>query len=400
MGKLSKRSVADILNQLPEEILVKVGQTTQVDRHVSRLRGSVMVKLLIFSMLRSSRLSTRVLEHFYNSPLFSRFSGKGGHQTRHSSLADRLSSMNATYFEELFSWTAQHFAPMLPQNKLTKNIKRFDSTMCAISSALVSWGMRVGRPPKEGPARVQVKFTVGLTNFLPTSLESFFDQNHLSEETALREAIQKADPQPDELVVFDLGLKSRKTLQVFDQQGVQFVTRGMSNLRYQSVDTHRQIKGRSADGLRFLQDSRVYLYTGGAAPLHHPFRLVEAEVEQSGERLYFLTNVWQLSAMDIARIYRHRWDIEVFFRFIKQELNIKHLINRSENGVKIQLYAALITAMLVMVYKVGQRIPSYKLAKLKFEEEMLLLLMQDREAKQPPDGQRIAFTDTQSVTYT
>lgn len=224
MPRMSKKSVADILTH--------IGETTQVDRHVSRLRGDVMVKLLVFSMLRSNRLSTRVPEHFYNSPLFSRFSGKGGHQSRHSSLADRLRSMDAAYFEQLFSWTSQHFAQVLPGNKLTKQIKRFDSTLCTISSALVAWGMRVGCAPKEGPAKVQVKFTVGVTNLLPTSLESFFDQDHLFEETALRQAIQRAAPQPDELVVFDAGLKGRKALHVFDQQGVRFVTRGTDNLRY------------------------------------------------------------------------------------------------------------------------------------------------------------------------
>lgn len=398
MPRMSKKSVADILNLLPEAILTRIGEATQIDRHVSRLRGGLMVKLLIFSMLRSSRLSTRVLEHFYNSPLFSRFSGKGGHQTRHSSLADRLSHLDATYFEQLFGWTSQYFAQVLPNNKLTKQIKRFDSTLCAISSRLVAWGMRVGPTPKQGPAKVQVKFTVGLTNFLPTSLESFFDQDHLSEETALRQAIQQANPQPDELVVFDAGLKGRTTLQAFDQEGVQFVTRGTGNLRYQRVKTHRQVQGRCADGLRVVQDSQVYLYADGGRIVKHPFRLVEVQIEESGEPLYFLTNVWQLSAMDIARIYRQRWDIEVFFRFIKQELTIKHLLNRSENGVKVQLYAALITAILVIVYKVSNDISGYKIAKLKFEEELLLLLMQEVNNTSPPAGKGIAFTTSSSTT--
>lgn len=398
MPRMSKKSVADILKLLPEDILTHIGETTQVDRHVSRLRGDVMVKLLVFSMLRSNRLSTRVPEHFYNSPLFSRFSGKGGHQSRHSSLADRLRSMDAAYFEQLFSWTSQHFAQVLPGNKLTKQIKRFDSTLCTISSALVAWGMRVGCAPKEGPAKVQVKFTVGVTNLLPTSLESFFDQDHLFEETALRQAIQRAAPQPDELVVFDAGLKGRKALHVFDQQGVRFVTRGTDNLRYHCVKTHRQIQGRRADGLYFVQDSEVYLYADGGRRVEHPFRLVEVQVEESGERLYFLTNLWQFSAMDIARIYRYHWNIETFFRFIKQELTVKHLVNRSENGVKIQLYAALITAILVIVYKVSNRIPSYKMAKLKFEEDLLLLLMQQTNNSSPPKGQKSTFKHSLSVT--
>lgn len=393
---MNTEQVAKLLRLLPGKLLSQIGQATNIDYSVSRLRGDVMVKLLIFAMLRSNRLSTRVLEHFYNSPLFSAFSGKGGHQTRHSSLADRLSSMNADYFAELFSWTSQHFAGQLAGNKLVQRVKRFDSTLCAISSALVAWGMRVGRSPQQGPAQVQVKFTVGLKHLLPTSLESFFDQEHLSEETALRKAIQRSDPQPDELVVFDLGLKSRETLRLFDQEGIRFVTPGGSKLRYEVVEEYRQIKGRKADGLCFLQDSRVYLYGGGNTLIKHPFRLIEVWVEETGERLYFLSNLWELSAMDIARAYRHRWDIEVFFRFIKQELNIKHLINRSENGVKIQLYMALITAILVIVYKNANRISSYKIAKLRFEEELLLLIMRQINNVPPSKQAPIAFNHSAS----
>jgi hypothetical protein len=252
--KMKKQSVSDILNLLPAEELIKIGNSSGVDYGVSRLYGSIMVKLLIFGLLRSDRLSMRVLEEFYNSALFSFFSGKGAHQTKHSSLASRLTSMNVDYFATLFQWCSQHFAPLLPHNKLSKQLIGFDSTLCAISSALVSWGMRVGRSPKEAPAKVQFKFSIGLTNFLPTSLQRFFDQPHLSQETALKEAIQKAAVEPADRVVFDLGLKSRKTLKYFDEQGIHFVTRGGSQLQYHFEQLHRHIKGRSCDGLRFLQD--------------------------------------------------------------------------------------------------------------------------------------------------
>lgn len=395
---MKAKNVSELLSMLPHSLLEQIGHSTDVDRNVSRLRGELMVKLLIFGMLRSNRLSTRVLEHFYNSELFRAFSGKGGHTTRHSSLADRLSSMNADYFAELFGWASSRFARLLPGNTLSRRIHRVDSTMCSISSALVAWGMRVGSPPKEGPAKVQVKFTVGLRHLLPTSLESFFDQQYLSEEQALKQAIRAAAPPPEELVVFDLGLKSRKTLQVFDQERVHFVTKGAGNLRYQPVGTHSQIKGRKADGLTFIQDSRVHLYSDGHHLLEHPFRLVQAQLEASGEHICFLSNVWELSAPDIARVYRARWDIETFFRFIKQELNIKHLINHSKNGVKIQLYVALITAILVMAYKVTNQINSFKLAKLQFEEELLLLLVPLIQDKSPPTGKRTALKHPLSNT--
>ena len=99
---MRNKSVADIFNLLPKAQLEKIGASTGVDHSVSRLYGDIMLKLLIFSMLKSERLSTHVLEVFYNSPMFSMFSGKGAHKTRHSSLASRLSTMNADYFAELF----------------------------------------------------------------------------------------------------------------------------------------------------------------------------------------------------------------------------------------------------------------------------------------------------------
>lgn len=380
---MRKKAVADILKLLPEEQLAKLGSSTGVDQGVSRLYGDIMLKLLVFSHLKSDRLSTHMMELFYNSPLFSLFSGKGGHKTRHSSLASRLSTMNADYFAELFQWCSQRFAKEMPKSKFSRQVVRFDSTLCAISSALVNWGMQVGRPAKEGPAKVQLKFSVGLTNSLPSSVESFFDQGHLSEENALKEAIQKANLQKEDLLVFDLGLKSRKTLQSFDEQGLHFVTKGSSKLRYEYIDTHSHIKGRSADGLRFLQDSKVYLYANGQQKIAHAFRLVEVLVEKTGKPLRFITNIWQMSAMDIARIYRMRWDIEVFFRFIKQELNVKHLLNHTENGIRIQIYTALITAILVLVYKASQKVPGYKLAKILFADELMLLLVERLSAKAP-----------------
>jgi hypothetical protein len=384
MPKLTKRSVKQLIGNFPKTLLAKIGEQTDVDKNVSRLYGDRMFKLLLFSMLRSDRISTRVLEYFYSTPFFNALSGKSGHTTRHSSIADRLTMMSPEYFRELFEWSVEHFGKQLPAGGLLKKIKRFDSTMIGISSALVEWGMRVGRPSKEGHPIVQLKFTMGMHAHLPASIKSFFDQPHLSEETALKETILAADLRQGDLVVFDKGLKSRKTFQAFDNQNINFITTGSTNIRYEVLQTHRNIKGRKADALQFIQDVKVHLYGDSNQLIEHPFRLIEAEILESGERIFFITNVWDLSAMQIARIYKHRWDIEVFFRFIKQQLNIKHLINRSENGVKIQIFSALIAAILDLVFKIGNKIPSYKIAKLMFEDDLLLLIVNELREKTPP----------------
>lgn len=384
MGKLKKKSVKDLIGMFPQSVLAKIGSDTQVDWNVSRLYGDRMFKLLLFASLRSYRVSTRILEEFYKSPFFSAFSGKGKHTTSHSSIASRLSKMNPLYFQKIFEWAVKNFRPQLAGTHLFKRIKRFDSTMIALGGALVEWGMRVGCPPKQGKGKVQLKLTMSVHGHLPDSLECFFEQEHLSEEKALKEAILNSGLKKGDLVVFDRGLKSRKTLISFDEQGIQFVTAGSTNTRYEVQEEYRNIKGRTADGLRFIQDSKVYLYGTGNKLIEHPFRLIEAEIIETGERITFITNVWDLSAMDIARVYRHRWDIEVFFRFIKQQLNIKHLINRSENGVQIQIYTALIAAILILVFKISNQIKSYTIAKIRFEEHLLLLIVNELKER-PPD---------------
>ena len=67
---------------------------------------------------------------------------------------------------------------------------------------------------------------------------------------------------------------------------------------------------------------------------------------------------------------KERWEIEVFFKFIKQHLNASHLVSRSENGIKVIIYMTMITAVLLLAYKKINRMSGYKIMKLKFETEL------------------------------
>ena len=78
----------------------------------------------------------------------------------------------------------------------------------------------------------------------------------------------------------------------------------------------------------------------------------------------------ELPAEEITEIYKKRWDIEVFFKFLKQELNFEHILVRTDNGVRVTMYMTLITAMLIIVYKHFNKLKGYKIPKLKFELEL------------------------------
>jgi len=373
--RLNKIAVSDLLKKIPKELLEDIARETKVDWNVSRLRGEVMLDLLLFGLIRSERLSTRVLEELYNSSFFDCFFSKDKkHKTRHSSIADRMTKIPSAYFKSIFEWAWQHYSKQLSPARQLANIHRFDSTMIKISSAFVDWGMKVGRAPKEGYQKLQLKVTVGMKGLLPSTVKTFFDQKHLGEEVALYEAIIAASPNKNDLVVFDRGLKSRKKLKKLDLQDIKFVTRGSQSTRYEVIRRHEDPSKYSNENVRFIQDSVVHLYASSNTKIKHEFRFVEIEIIETGKKIGFITNIFDLGADQIAEIYRMRWDIEVFFRFLKQELNIKHLLSHSQNGIQVQIYVTLLLAILLTVYKQANKISGYKIAKIRFEEKLLMHL--------------------------
>ena len=102
-----------------------------------------------------------------------------------------------------------------------------------------------------------------------------------------------------------------------------------------------------------------------------PFRLIVAKTEDPKE-FWFITNDFDVSAKEITQAYRRRWDIEVFFRFIKQELNVSHLLSLTKKGIEVTLYMTLIVAMLILIYKKANKI-GYKTAKRRFKMELINL---------------------------
>jgi len=83
-----------------------------------------------------------------------------------------------------------------------------------------------------------------------------------------------------------------------------------------------------------------------------------------------VTNILDLDAYLIAAFYKQRWEIELFFKFIKQNLNVKHLVSRNINGIKVMIYMTMILAILILAYKKLNKIIGYKIAKLKFEIDL------------------------------
>ena len=360
----------ELLDFIPEETLDFLAAETKVDHQVKKLKGSILFKLILYSMLENKSPSLRVMESYFNSSKFKMLSGLTGVHTKYNSISDRMTTINSDYFKCIFEFLFDNFNKHLKEEKA---IQIYDSTMVALSSSLLRWGMKVGSKTN----KVQLKFTIGVHGSLPCTVKIFDEQSELCEDNTIPKVILDYKLNKAGVVVFDRGVQKRTTFTKMVEEDIIFVTRIKTSLRYHLVDTHHRPK-KKHNGILLEEDLTIYFNNRSTnKPIRTPFRLIKAKIEESKEDIFFITNNFELPATEIADIYKERWKIEVFFKFLKQELNFKHLINRSPNGVNVTLYMTLILAMLIIVYKKLNALDGYKIVKLRIANEVHDSLIRD-----------------------
>ena len=361
--------VSDLLKLIPDDLLLDLAAETKVDYQVKKLYGRNIFNLLLYGLLNGERVGLRSLEDFYNSKKFKvLFKLPGTKSAKYNSLSARLAKMNVRFFEMAFEEIYEQCSLLYDASTLSSQYKitRVDSTMVCETAAKLEQGIQVG---KKKNGKKQVKYTIGLTDMFPSSVETFTEQVCISENLTIPKVILKViDKSKDNVFVFDRGVFSREVFCDLDKNECSFVTRLHVNARHVVLDDIDTPQGLVVSNLTILRDQRVNLYRLSHEVVKHPFRLVQA-LSAQGKEYWFLTNRFDLTCQEIILIYKKRWDIEVFFRFIKQELNFKHLISVNENGIKILLYMTLILAMLILIYKKINDF-GYKTAKRRFAIEL------------------------------
>ena len=360
--------VRELLDLIPEDLLDHLAEETNVDHQTKKLYGRNVFNLLLYGLLDGERVGLRTLQDFYNSRYFKAlFRLPGIKSVKYNSISARLARMNVDFFEKAYQSVYKQCSQLYDQNTLSSKymITRVDSTMVCEAANKLEQGINVGSK-KDG--KKQIKYTISLTNMFPSSMEIFMQQQHISEDYTIPNVISKLiDKGKDNVFVFDRGVTSREIFCELDENNLSFVTRLNPNSRYVYLEDVSQPDNSIFRNLTVLKDMRVHLYKTGNNVVEHPFRLLITQNEKE-KKFLFLTNRFDLSCEEIINIYRHRWDIEVFFRFIKQELNFRHFISVNENGIRILLYMTMILAMLILIYKKINGF-GYKTAKRRFAIE-------------------------------
>lgn len=151
---------------------------------------------------------------------------------------------------------------------------------------------------------------------------------------------------PDSIVSIDKAYIDYKWLNSLDEQGVWFVTRAKTNIDYAVVGQH------PITSKRVISDERISLQGPMTKTKYSKeLRLIRYYDEERNKVLTFLTNNFKLVATTIAQIYKSRWQIELFFKWIKQNLKIKSFLGTSKNAVLTQIWVAMCYYLLLTYIK-------------------------------------------------
>lgn len=197
-------------------------------------------------------------------------------------------------------------------------------------------------------------------------------------------AAKEMPVQPGATYVFDLGYYDFSWWAKMDKAGCRIVTRFKSHTPL--TVTHEQ---EVAEGGPILSD-RIGLLPARQArrhrnPFSDPVREITVRTD-AGKVLRLLSNDLDAPAKEIADLYKRRWAIELFFRYVKQTLNIRHFLGNSENAVRIQIAVALIAFLLLRMAQADQKIVQSPLAFTRLVRANLMHRRRtDRLLKPPPD---------------
>ena len=301
--------------------------------------------MLLHCLISHKNNSLRTIESAYESIVFQLLNNHNKGSVRFNSISERLSVINPNYFEQLFLSCVNKYKKSMGSKG--NNIIRFDSTIVGLSSSLIDIGYQTGG---DSLNIKQLKFTIGYSE-IPEVVNFHHESSYTSENKALKETILNQQKNKGQVRIFDRGISSRNTYDEFTERKINYISRLNNKPKHKENKPNCLPKAVYTESLKIINDSWVYLFSTSDKKAKHPVRPIEAIILTSNEKITFVTNSDKLSVSQITELYRRRWDIEVFFKFLKQELNFKHLLNRSENGIKVMLYVTMIAAILLLVYK-------------------------------------------------
>ena len=261
-------------------------------------------------------------------------------QVNQSSLSRANEKRDFRIFQDFGYYLIEQVRPLFMKDKiplvdLENTIFALDSTSISVSINLAAWASG-----KYSRGAVKMHTLLDLRGNIPTFI-------HISDGTWHdSNAMDYIQFEPNAIYTMDKAYVDLVALNKMDSIGAYFVTRAKAVMRY------RIIESIECTDNSVLTDQLVMLTGPKSSQLYpKPLRVVRYRDVETNEVLTFISNNVDIKSLDIANIYRNRWQIETFFKWIKQNMTIKKMWGYSENAVRIHLWIAIISYLLMAKIK-------------------------------------------------
>ena len=260
-----------------------------------------------------------------------------------SALGRANEGLDYRFFEALFKKLYQRCTHCAPRHGF-----RFKGKLFSVDGSLIDLSMKVFPWADYNKKKAAFKLHVGLDH---DGLIPGFAALTSSKASEMEQANQWFFPKGS-VLVFDKGYNSYTWHHTLTQRGFIWVTRIRGNALYRVIE-RRSV----AQGAQVTSD-QIIEYTGKKAQQEQlpPIRRVGYRDPETGKHYVFITNQFKWSAQTIADIYKQRWQVELFFKWIKQNLKIKAFLGTSENAVMTQILVALCLYLLLAYLKFQSRV--------------------------------------------
>jgi hypothetical protein len=338
----TKSTFTKYLAPLNPKKMLDVIQTLGLDKYTKKLDSITFTQLLVFGQVQQVASLTNLSGLLNEDPKLQAQLGLASIST--SQLSRKLARMETKFLQSVLQQCIQQVTQTLGWKKATNQLGRLnlvDSSTITMCLSQYPWA-RFQRDKAGVKLHLRLAFVDGWVHPDKAVLTPA-----RSSDTTQMDRLIECDK--DALYIFDRGYVDYQKFDAYCESGTRFVTRLRHNAGTLEVLDERPVQ----QGSPVSRDAVIQLGSEFCS-MTHPTRRIEM-LDDEGHLILFLTNDLTVSAEEICALYRKRWQIELFFKWIKQHLNVKQLYGKSENAVYNQLYIALITFCLLVLLQVRVR---------------------------------------------
>ncbi|HEY9017130.1 IS4 family transposase [Thiomicrospira sp.] len=338
-----------IMEGLPRSRFEKIVREENADKYCKGFRRWDQMTAMIFNQLSGAN-SLRELEAGFNSQSHYHYH-LGTHSIKRSTLADANNKRSSDIFARVCTELIQYAHGSI-KRELKALVYLLDSSPIFLS----------GPGFDEWAKPHRTKITQGLKLHLMLEQQARLPVYAMISPANDSDILhgRKIDIEPGATYVFDKGYYDYNWWKRINDQGAHFVARLKKNAAVAATEQHAINKDSQKN---ILEDTTIRFTRKvvGTKSLPNPYlntpaRRVTVNRPDKDTPMVLITNDFTRSAEEIAALYKKRWDIELFFKWIKQNLKIKRFLGRSENAVRTQIYIALITYVLLYLYRKSNKI--------------------------------------------